>query len=288
MNHSTNIQRIISHITHDLGIAAYADISKSGEGHDGTLYRINNDYCIKITTGKVSSIVAGSLNDVCSNICVPIKTYAFPQFECAASIQKYINGDSLQSLIKSKVKLSENEVLHIVHDVLLGLNVLHSSGFVHRDFHPSNILLDNSNGIIKPIIIDLDDALPFQDRIEPCFRYNGYHAPEIVLLNEPFDNKSEVFSVGVIMWELLFGQCEFGGYDLFGRIIDQSWEIYQKQPLYYNEQVKKAIQLLPESLSRIQATAIECGKLLYALLNPDKDKRISADAALQNAIFANF
>lgn len=285
MKHSIEIQSLIEYIIRDMHIENIGNLAIIGEGHDGIVYKINDDYCIKIRSKKTSTVLPTVFYEDCTNICLPIKIYSSSQGHYSAFVQRYLNGESLQAIIRNRVTLSEKETLLIIYDILQGLNKLHSSGFVHRDFHPGNVMFDHINENKRAVIIDFDDALPYCERIEPCFRYNGYHAPEVVLYNEAFDNKSEVFTVGVIMWELLFGRCRFGGYDFFGKIIERSFENYQSNSSFYIKQVKKAIKSLPEELRSMSALSIECSALLSSMLNPDRNNRINAMAALQSQAF---
>ena len=102
-------------------------------------------------------------------------------------------------------------------------------------------MIYSHNGTYNAVIIDFDETQIIKDNTRPCFRYSGYHAPEIVLYDDFYDEKSEIFAVGVIMWELLFGDCPFGGYNFFGRVIAKSWGDYEQNSDSYHRKVADAL-----------------------------------------------
>lgn len=112
-----------------------------------------------------------------------------------------------------------------------------------------------------------------------CFQYSGYQAPGIVYNNDEYDDKSEMFTVGVIFWELLFGKCPFGGYDFFGKVIANSWDEYSKKSEFYNCEVKRALKELPMHLKEIEGISTECKELMVSLLSWDRSDRITAKEA---------
>ena len=254
-----------------------------GKGHDGIVYKANDEYCIKVR--NISSLGVKLDYKESPNLCFPICSIYSEKGNLVAIVQRFVDGYSLQKEIKTGIKHSESDTLSIIHDLLSGLNVLHSQGIVHRDFHPGNVLLDSVNGRKRAVIIDFDEIKPYGDAVEPCFRYNGYQAPEIVLTNTSYDNKSEVFSVGVMMWELLYGDCQFGGYNYFGKVIEHSWQEYENNSDYYNEQVKRAICRLPNEMESVSMLSADTAALLLSLLNPNRNNRVSAEEALRSSLF---
>ena len=188
-------------------------------------------------------------------------------------------------MIKRQKKLPQYQTKKVLFDILIGLNEIHTNGFLHRDFYPGNIMLNKNDKEISAAIIDFDEMQPITSDTKACFRYNGYQAPEIVFSNSQYDNKSEMFAFGVIAWELIFGNCPFGGYNFFGKVIEKSWDEYLNNELYYNNEVKNALKSLPLSLFNINKDNNEINELLYLILNPDRGKRISAEQALHHHFF---
>ncbi|MBR5488684.1 MAG: protein kinase [Firmicutes bacterium] len=202
-----------------------------------------------------------------------------------ADVQPFLNGLCIQEYIIRKEKLSEEDTACIIYDVLQGLAKLHGQGYVHRDFYPGNIIQNFRDGETISAVIDFDEMQKQSEDTRPCFRFSGYHAPEIVLHDESYDEKSEMFSLGVIMWELLFGSCPFGGYDYFGRVIAESWAKYEKNAEDCHAEVREGIKRLKKSLEEIDGVSGECAELLQLLLAEKKEARITSSVALQHNFF---
>ena len=95
----------------------------------------------------------------------------------------------------------------------MGIKDCHMQKIVHLDIKHMNILIDGkSNEIPKVKIADFGLACYLEDG--ECFRLDagtlGYKAPEIIL-TEPSDFKSDIWSLGVILYDLLCGECPFAG-----------------------------------------------------------------------------
>lgn len=105
----------------------------------------------------------------------------------------------------------------VVLGLLAAIDAMESSGMVHRDIKPDNIMLSNCEGEITPSDVKLVDfGLATRLDVEPLYGRcgtPGYVAPEIVKADDdssiPLSSKMDVFSVGVIMYLLLTGQTPF-------------------------------------------------------------------------------
>ena len=116
-----------------------------------------------------------------------------------------ISGGDLQGIIDER-KLSTKESLEIISGILLGLTELHSKHkLVHRDLKPGNILFDLEKR--QPIIADLG-AVKKIDNADGCVTASKstylYLPPESILANEYY-YQSDIYQVGVIMFQLLGG-----------------------------------------------------------------------------------
>lgn len=124
---------------------------------------------------------------------------------------EYLNGRTLRNELDTHGFLPTEQALEIAVEVLHGLGFAHAHGVVHRDVKPDNIqLLDD--GRIK--ITDFGIArLIFEPNLTmdgQVFGTPSYMSPEQVVGKE-IDARSDVFSVGVVLYEMLTGQKPFAG-----------------------------------------------------------------------------
>lgn len=264
-----------------LGIENNIDSCLIGKGYTGTIWKISDNFCLKVSTKNDLTDIPESFKS-CENLCVPLKSVVSQSGKYIGHILKYLNMCSLEFLIKNNIKLTEEQARIILYDILKGVNVIHENGYVHRDFHPGNIMLTKDNKKINAVIIDFDDMQPMKEETKVCFRYNGYQAPEIVFDDDTYDGKSEMFTLGIIFWELILGKCPFGGYDFFGKIIEESWDKYTENSQYYNDRVKEALKTAPQYLKRRNEISDECFDLLRSLLDFNKNNRMTANELLNH------
>src|SRR5687767_10387951 len=127
---------------------------------------------------------------------------------------KYYRLGSLRDYItKNFYNIKWNEKLKILIHIVAGLNHLHNQKIIHRDFHSGNILYENEwdvvisdLGISKSSIDNDDDEI---------YGVISYMAPE-VLRRKGYIMASDIYSFGMIMWELMTGRMPFWdqNYDL--------------------------------------------------------------------------
>jgi len=128
---------------------------------------------------------------------------------------EYIDGESLLARLRRTRPLPVPEALAIAFDVLRGLAYAHSKGVIHRDIKPANILL-TSEGQAK--IADFGVARPLNSSLTTTRSLVGtpnYMSPEQVKTT-PVSTRSDLFSAGVVIYEMLTGVKPFTSPDLSG------------------------------------------------------------------------
>lgn len=118
-------------------------------------------------------------------------------------VQEYVGGGSLASAIGSGTA-SVDVTLGVLEDVFSGLDAIHSSGLIHRDIKPDNLL--NGDGTWK--LVDFGVAMQGDEDVIP-FVGSKYAAPEILLAPNTISEKCDFYSTGVMAMELLLGAAAF-------------------------------------------------------------------------------
>ncbi len=130
-------------------------------------------------------------------------------------VMEYVDGVSMQDLVKAKGPLEANRAAHYVYQACLGLQHAHEQGLIHRDIKPSNLLVDRE-GTLK--ILDMGLARFFnddQDMITKKYDENvlgtaDYLAPEQAVDSHAVDVRADIYSLGCTFYFILSGQPPFG------------------------------------------------------------------------------
>jgi serine/threonine protein kinase/tetratricopeptide (TPR) repeat protein len=122
----------------------------------------------------------------------------------------HIEGQSLRDVIKDG-RLGINEAIDLTMQICEGLHKAHEAGVVHRDIKPSNIIIDNDG---RARLVDFGLAMVLgEDKLTKTgstLGTVGYMSPEQIH-GKKCDHRSDLFSVGVILYEMLSGRRPFEG-----------------------------------------------------------------------------
>ncbi|MBV6458139.1 MAG: Serine/threonine-protein kinase PknD [Fimbriimonadaceae bacterium] len=139
---------------------------------------------------------------------------------------EYLDGRTLRNELDTHGFLPQDRALHIADEVLKALDYAHNHGVIHRDIKPENIQLCES-GAIK--LTDFGIArLTFEPNLTmdgQVFGTPSYMSPEQVV-GRDIDARSDIFSVGVVMYEMLSGQKPFAG----DSVVTITYAIMNKTP----------------------------------------------------------
>ncbi len=124
---------------------------------------------------------------------------------------EFVEGESLADRLKREGKIESVEARRIVMQAAQGLAVAHEHGVIHRDIKPGNLLL-TKRGVVK--VADFGIALASSDlgnKLTGTGQFvgtPGYLSPE-VCLGKPSDRRSDIFSLGIVLFEMLTGRMPF-------------------------------------------------------------------------------
>lgn len=165
---------------------------------------------------------------------------------------EYLSGYTLESFIKKKKELNYKIVAKIIMQVCAALNYAHQNGVVHRDIKPANIMLleDFAVKVMDFGIARLGTSSLTQSNV--ALGTPHYISPE-QLEGKPADKRSDIFSLGVVLYEFLTGQKPFKGesisslmYDILNNTPPLPSALNEKAPLVFDRIISKAMAKNPE------------------------------------------
>ena len=127
---------------------------------------------------------------------------------------EYVEGETLATILKERGRLSPIHTCDVIAEVASALSFAHENGVVHRDIKPGNILIGTSGqvkvadfGIARALGTGVDEALT---EIGTVMGTATYLSPEQAQGAQP-DPRSDIYSLGVMMYELVAGKAPFVG-----------------------------------------------------------------------------
>lgn len=195
-----------------------------------------------------------------------MKLYEF--FEDKSSyflvMELYVGGELFDEIVHRQ-KFSEADAAKIIKQILSGCTYLHRHRIVHRDLKPENLLLESEakDTLIKIVDFGLSAFFEVGGKMKDRLGTAYYIAPEV--LRKKYDEKCDIWSIGVILYILLCGYPPFGGHtdsDILKKVEKGKYSFDPPEWSNVSEDAKKLIRLM---------------------LQFDPAKRISAEEALKNA-----
>jgi serine/threonine protein kinase len=180
---------------------------------------------------------------------------------------EFVDGETLEALIRRRGRLEAELALDIMTQVAAGLTAIHKQHLVHRDIKPGNIMLSWEEGRLENVkIIDLGLAKGvMEDTLSIAGSFVGtppYASPE-QFAGLGTDIRSDLYSLGVTLWEMLSGKPPF--YGSAAELMDQH---QHTEPPF-------------EKLRDIQGPIMA---FLQVLLAKDPNRRFQSPAQLQQAL----
>jgi serine/threonine-protein kinase len=241
----------------------YADLVKIGEGAMGEVWRgtdtmLERDVAIKVMKSEIASqpdfverfrieaVALAKINH--PNI---VGVYAFRQQQSISWMAlEFVSGTPLDKLIATQGAMTWRAASNLIIQALQGLERAHAANIIHRDIKPSNAIL-TQDGVLKL----MDFGIARVKRATKLTRTGYtmgtvyYMAPEQILTPDKIDQRTDLYSIGVMFYEMLTGVVPFQG--------DTEYEILDKHVKVKPPDVRSLVASLPPALDRIIQKALE-------------------------------
>lgn len=235
---------------------SYAIVSKLGEGAVGKVYLAENvmvrdkKYAVKVLKRELTanpSFMKQFYDEAAhqaqlSHPNIVQMTDYFKEGDDYFLVLEYVEGKSLADMIDSlQGPLQEKQALHIFKGLLAGLNCAHQEAILHRDIKASNVMVDSSN---RALVTDFGIARQAGGvQAASLGRVIGtpeYMSPEQFIDSDKVDHRSDVYSAGILLYEMLTGRLPFEGKSLEA-LKEQHLRAPVPDPRAINPKIKKCL-----------------------------------------------
>ena len=173
------------------------------------------------------------------------------QRQCLYYVTEYIEGQTLRQWMHDNPQPGVDEVRNIVKQLAAGLRAFHRLEMIHQDLKPENIMIDE-HGTVKIIDFGSTKIAGIEEITTPLDRQNmlgtlNYTAPEY-LQGYAGSNVSDIYSLGVIAYEMLSGELPYGRKELTLRRLKQARyhsvaRINPDVPVWIDKAIEKAVSI---------------------------------------------
>ena len=200
-------------------------------------------------------------------------------------VMEYIEGITLKTYIEKRGKIQFNEAVSIAIQVSNGIRAAHNKRIVHRDIKPQNIMI-STEGKVKVTDFGIAHAASSNTINSDVMGSVHYTSPEQAR-NGFVDYKSDIYSLGIVMYEMVTGKVPFSGDNAVSIAIQHLQEeivspstYAQDLPISLEKIILKCTQKSPDR--RYDTVDELIADLKNALINPDEDFVTIAPGAMQD------
>lgn len=192
-------------------------------------------------------------------------------------VMEMLSGETVGEKLAREKKIAPDEALRIAAETARGLRAAHAARVMHRDLKPSNLFLHEEPGADAPVlkILDFGVSKTLQHQTDASFTATGktmgspaYMSPEQVRGLKTVDHRTDLWSLGTVLAEMISGRRVFQGLTPYGAAAE-----------VLSGRIRSLADLSPETDTRIVAIVDRC-------LQRDVDKRFSTADEVIEAITA--
>ncbi|KQJ92958.1 serine/threonine-protein kinase STY46 [Brachypodium distachyon] len=187
-------------------------------GSNGDLYR--GSYCsqdVAIKVVRPERISADMYRDFAQEVYImrKVRHKNVVQFIGACTrqpnlyiITDFMSGGSVYDCLHKNSAFKLPEILRVATDISKGMNYLHQNNIIHRDLKTANLLMDE-NKVVKVADFGVSRVKDQSGVMTAETGTYRWMAPEVIE-HRPYDHKADVYSFGIVLWELLTGKIPYG------------------------------------------------------------------------------
>ena len=231
-----------------LGKGAFGMVCLVKRKFDGKIYAMNSIKLVQLSDKDKEN----SLNDIRilaslshKNIIGYKDAFYDDNSKTLNIVMEFANDGDISSKIKKKLKakshFEENIIWEYLIQILEGLNYLHEKKIIHRDLKSANIFLMNDNTVK---IGDLNVSKINKQGLAHTQTGTPYYASPEIWLDKPYDYKSDIWSLGCILYELCQLKPPFRGTSLKDLCVNIQKGMYNAIPDFYSDNLKKIIGMM--------------------------------------------
>lgn len=196
---------------------------------------------------------------------------------------EFVQGRELKDFIQEEARFDLNQITNILSQILDALEYVHVGGVVHRDIKPANIiLLENDQVKVADFgIARLENSTMTQ--VGAIMGTPSYMSPE-QFMGQRVDHRADLFSVGVILYELLTGERPFPGKGV-ATIMQKVLNAPVENPNLYNFNLPESFNaVIQKALSKSPAQRFQSAKAFKEAIRLAVTGQYVADSPVQHAL----
>jgi len=209
-------------VTTGTQIASYRVLEKLGEGGMGVVYKALDTALDRTVAIKVLGSSLSGNPDLVERFRTEAKAqanlnhtnlatlYAFLMQDGEAyMVMEFVDGETVEHMIRRRGPIPAAEAVPLFKQALLGIGHAHQAGIIHRDIKPANLMV-NRSGIVKVMDFGIAKVSGARGLTKTGTRLGTgwYMSPEQVL-NKPIDTRSDIYSLGVTLYQMLTAHLPF-------------------------------------------------------------------------------